>query len=62
MSASFPEWAEWPTEPHPLGEFTIGVEEEVMMISAISNALANRIDAVMPVSYTHLTLPTNREV
>ena len=48
MPASLPAWAEWPTEPHPLGDFTIGVEEEVMMISAISNALANRIDAVMP--------------
>lgn len=43
-----PEWARWPTDPHPKGEFTIGVEEEVMLISAISNALANRIDAVMP--------------
>ena len=43
-----PDWAKWPEEPHPKGEFTIGVEEEVMLISAMSNALANRIDAVMP--------------
>ena len=47
-SATFPAWAEWPAAPHPLGEFTIGVEEEVMLLSAMSNALANRIDAVMP--------------
>lgn len=31
-----------------MGEFTIGVEEEVMLLSAHSNALANRIDAVLP--------------
>lgn len=31
-----------------MGEFTIGVEEEVMLVSALSNALANRIDAVLP--------------
>jgi len=43
-----PAWSEWPAEPHPLGEFTLGVEEEVMLISAHSNALANRIDAVLP--------------
>ena len=42
-----PAWAAWP-ETHPRGEFTIGVEEEVMLISALSNALANRIDAVLP--------------
>lgn len=43
-----PRWAEWPDSPHPRGELTIGVEEEVMLLSASSNALANRIDAVMP--------------
>ena len=42
--AAIPAWAEWPAGPHPLGEFTIGVEEEVMLVSAMSNALANRID------------------
>ena len=46
--ATLPAWAEWPQGPHPLGELTIGVEEEVMLVSAISNALANRIEAVMP--------------
>ncbi len=45
---SRPAWAAWAEQPHPLGEFTIGVEEEVMLVSAISNALANRIDAVLP--------------
>lgn len=43
-----PTWSEWPAEPHALGEITLGVEEEVMLISAHSNALANRIDAVLP--------------
>lgn len=43
-----PDWAAWAEPPHPFGEFTIGVEEEVMLISSISNALANRIDAVLP--------------
>lgn len=43
-----PEWAEWPDGVHELGEYTIGVEEEVMLISGASNALANRIDSVMP--------------
>jgi carboxylate-amine ligase len=31
-----------------MGDFTLGVEEEVMLISAFSNALANRVDAVLP--------------
>jgi len=43
-----PGWAVWPDKIHPLGEYTIGVEEEVMLISGASNALANRIDSVMP--------------
>lgn len=47
-STAMPDWAAWPESPHALGEFTIGVEEEVMLISSISNALANRIDAVLP--------------
>lgn len=45
---SLPDWAAWPETTHPLGEFTLGVEEEVMLISGLSNALANRIDAVLP--------------
>ncbi len=42
-----PEWARWP-EPHELGEYTIGIEEEVMLLTAGNFALANRINAVMP--------------
>lgn len=45
---AMPAWAVWPEAPHSLGEFTLGVEEEVMLISAMSNTLANRIDAVLP--------------
>ena len=47
-SEARPAWAAWPAEIHPLGEYTLGVEEEVMLVSALSNALANRIDAVLP--------------
>lgn len=58
-----PDWAAWPTDPHPLGEFTLGVEEEVMLVSAHSNALANRIDAVLPrlpaEVVTHMTPETH---
>ena len=42
-----PEWARWP-EPHELGEYTIGIEEEVMLLTSGNFALANRINAVMP--------------
>ena len=44
-----PEWARWP-EPHELGEYTIGIEEEVMLLTAGNFALANRINAVMPMA------------
>lgn len=58
-----PEWAVWPRDAHALGEFSLGIEEEVMLLSSMSNALANRIDAVLPrlpeEVVTHMTPETH---
>jgi len=40
-------WAEW--RAHPSGAaYTVGIEEEVMLLDEISWALAHRIDSVLP--------------
>ncbi len=42
-----PAWALWaPT--HELGPYTIGIEEEVMLLDQLTWALAHRIDSVLP--------------
>lgn len=45
--ASSPTWARW-AGPHELGPYTLGIEEEVMLLDAHSWALAHRIDSVLP--------------
>lgn len=45
--ATLPAWAEW-AQPHELGPYTLGVEEEVMLLDQHSWALASRIDSVLP--------------
>jgi carboxylate-amine ligase len=42
-----PAWARWPT-PHEEGAYTVGVEEEVMLLDQLTWALAHRIDSVLP--------------
>lgn len=42
-----PDWATWPTSQHP-SEFTVGVEEEVMLVRPGSWELAQVIDDVLP--------------
>ncbi len=42
-----PAWATW-APPHGLGSYTVGIEEEVMLLDATSWALAHRIDSVLP--------------
>jgi carboxylate-amine ligase len=47
VAGTAPTWATW-AEPHELGPYTVGVEEEVMLLDATSWALAHRIDSVLP--------------
>ena len=51
---TLPAWADW-AEPHRLGPYTVGIEEEVMLLDEHSWALAHRIDSVLP------RLPNGRE-
>jgi glutamate---cysteine ligase / carboxylate-amine ligase len=44
---TLPAWASW-AQPHELGPYTVGIEEEVMLLDATSWALAHRIDSVLP--------------
>jgi carboxylate-amine ligase len=44
---TLPAWADW-AEPHALGPYTVGIEEEVMLLDQHSWALAHRIDSVLP--------------
>lgn len=44
---TLPAWATW-AEPHQLGPYTVGIEEEVMLLDEQSWALAHRIDSVLP--------------
>jgi carboxylate-amine ligase len=45
--STMPDWARWP-EPHELGPYTVGIEEEVMLLDKLTWALAHRIDSVLP--------------
>jgi carboxylate-amine ligase len=45
--AALPAWAAW-ADPHELGPYTVGVEEEVMLLDQLTWALAHRIDSVLP--------------
>jgi glutamate---cysteine ligase / carboxylate-amine ligase len=45
--ATLPAWAEW-AQQHELGPYTLGLEEEVMLLDHQSWALASRIDSVLP--------------
>jgi glutamate---cysteine ligase / carboxylate-amine ligase len=47
MADTLPTWATWP-QPHELGPYTVGVEEEVMLLDKLTWALAHRIDSVLP--------------
>ncbi|HVQ60020.1 MAG TPA: YbdK family carboxylate-amine ligase [Solirubrobacterales bacterium] len=47
MAGTLPAWASW-AEPHRLGPYTVGIEEEVMLLDEHSWALAHRIDSVLP--------------
>jgi carboxylate-amine ligase len=47
LADTAPAWATW-AEPHELGAYTVGIEEEVMLLDATSWALAHRIDSVLP--------------
>jgi len=42
-----PEWAQW-QGPHSLGPYTIGLEEEVMLLTPGAWSLAHRIETVLP--------------
>jgi carboxylate-amine ligase len=44
---TLPAWASW-AEPHELGPYTVGIEEEVMLLDELTWALAHRIDSVLP--------------
>jgi carboxylate-amine ligase len=46
LPGTAPAWARW-AEPHDLGPYTIGIEEEVMLLDGTSWALAHRIDSVL---------------
>lgn len=45
--SALPAWAAW-APPHELGPYTVGVEEEVMLLDQLTWALAHRIDSVLP--------------
>ncbi|HVO52866.1 MAG TPA: YbdK family carboxylate-amine ligase [Solirubrobacterales bacterium] len=49
MSApgTLPAWATW-ADAHELGPYTVGIEEEVMLLDELTWALAHRIDSVLP--------------
>jgi glutamate---cysteine ligase / carboxylate-amine ligase len=44
---TMPAWSEWQSSSE-LGAYTVGVEEEVMLVDPINWGLAHRIDTVMP--------------
>jgi carboxylate-amine ligase len=44
---TLPAWATW-ADPHELGPYTVGIEEEVMLLDELTWALAHRIDSVLP--------------
>jgi glutamate---cysteine ligase / carboxylate-amine ligase len=47
LAGTAPGWATW-AQPHSLGAYTVGIEEEVMLLDETSWALAHRIESVLP--------------
>ncbi len=47
VTGTTPAWAEW-AEPHESGPYTVGIEEEVMLLDQLTWALAHRIESVLP--------------
>ncbi|HEX2706691.1 MAG TPA: hypothetical protein VHM66_01620, partial [Solirubrobacterales bacterium] len=45
--STLPAWATW-AGPHEIGPYTVGIEEEVMLLDQLTWALAHRIDSVLP--------------
>ena len=45
--STLPAWATW-APGHELGPYTVGIEEEVMLLDEMTWALAHRIDSVLP--------------
>ena len=46
MTSATPAWAEW--RPSELGPYTLGIEEEVMLLNPAAWSLTHQIDAVLP--------------
>ncbi len=46
-ASALPAWATW-AGSHELGPYTVGIEEEVMLLDQLTWALAHRIDSVLP--------------
>jgi glutamate---cysteine ligase / carboxylate-amine ligase len=46
-TGTLPAWAAW-APAHELGPYTVGIEEEVMLLDQLTWALAHRIDSVLP--------------
>jgi carboxylate-amine ligase len=46
-TSTLPAWATW-APGHELGPYTVGIEEEVMLLDEMTWALAHRIDSVLP--------------
>jgi carboxylate-amine ligase len=46
-TGTMPAWAAW-APPQELGPYTVGIEEEVMLLDSMTWALAHRIDSVLP--------------
>ncbi len=46
-TGTMPAWATW-APAHKLGPYTVGIEEEVMLLDQLTWALAHRIDSVLP--------------
>src|SRR5918997_3101332 len=60
-----PDWAEW-NRPSDVGEYTIGIEEELMLLDAETHALAFRaeeaLDRLPPKARTRASLETHAAV
>ena len=54
MTATLPDWAHWRSAARPAASYTLGVEEEVMLLDPGNWALAARIDDVLPLLPEHL--------
>ncbi len=58
--SSVPEWAEWQAD-HSRPAWTVGIEEEVMLLVPDSWALAHRLDELLPVLSAGLTESVSAE-